>query len=77
MKITKHRKKYSVPVESIVTANYLIDANSRDEAAIIVGNEMKVSMERQLRNHIPLACIQDIKGYTKINKSKIKKVSEE
>lgn len=66
------RKKYLVPVCSIVHANMLVFANSKEEAHKIAQKDMAESMKRQLLNANLHDFIRDIDASTKALTSGIK-----
>lgn len=61
--MSKKTKRYSVPVRSHVSANYIVWATSKDAANKIVDKEMTASMLRQLKEADPHPAIKNIDGY--------------
>lgn len=65
-------KTYVVPVRSHVSSDYIIAANSKDEAYRLVAEKMKKSMKAQLDNMVPHPQLENTDGYTEVMKSMIK-----
>lgn len=68
----KKTKTYSVPVHSHVTAHYIVQATSKDEANKIVEKEMEASMKRQLAGAPKHPHLKKLDGWTETYKSSIK-----
>lgn len=69
-------RTYTVPVRSIVCADYITEATSKVEAAMKVDAEMRESMNRQLRGaSVPNYLhpqIRNLRGYVETKRNKVK-----
>ncbi len=73
----KKVKTYSVPIRTHVSADYIINAYSKEDAHKKVAKEMEQSLKRKLKEAIPHPQIRNIDGYTETLKSQIEIIEDE
>ena len=57
-------KIYSVPVSTTTSADYIIEATSKEEAYHLVEKEMEISLQRQMKKVVPHPQIKNLRAYT-------------